>query len=88
MVEGKHLYYELRDTNIVVVCFMDKNRKVDILGTKTIVPGEVIEEVDAIIITPIMEYERICEDLRRQYDCNMISIETVIYNADCELMIE
>lgn len=83
---GKHLYYELRETDVTVVCFLDKNRKVDISGIKTVVPGEPIEEVDAIIITPIMEYGKIREDLRRRYDFDTISIETVIYNADCELM--
>jgi len=80
------LYYELKETDIKVVCFLDQNKKVDMSEIKTIVPGEPIEEVDAIIITPIMEYEKICEALRQQYDFDMISIETVIYNADCELM--
>lgn len=85
---GKHLYYELRETDITVVCFLDWNRKVDLLGIKTIIPGEPIESTDAIIITPIMEYEKIREDLHKQYDFDIISIETVIYNADCELMMD
>ncbi len=85
---GKHLYYELRETEIKIVCLLDQNREVNIQGIKTIVPGEPIEAVDAIIITPIMEYKEIREVLRQQYDCGMISIETVIYNADCELMME
>jgi Glycosyltransferases, probably involved in cell wall biogenesis len=85
---GKHLYYELRETDVAVVCFMDKNTKADIPGTKTVIPGEQIEQVDAIIITPIMEYEKIREDLRKQYDFEMMSIETVIYNADCKLMMD
>ena len=35
-----------------------------------------------------MEYEKIREDLHKQYDFDIISIETVIYNADCELMMD
>lgn len=85
---GRHLYYELKETNITVVCILDQNRKVNISGIKTIVPGEPMEAVDAIIITPIMEYERIREQLKQQYGFKMISMETVIYNADCELMTE
>lgn len=85
---GKHLYYELSGTAIQVLCFLDQNRKANIPGIKTIMPGEPIEGADAIIITPIMEYEKIRDSLVQQYDANMISIETVIYNADCELMME
>lgn len=85
---GQHLYYELKETNITVVCFLDQNRKVDISGIKTIVPGDPMEMIDAIIITPIIEYESIQEQLKQQYDVNMISLETIIYNADCELMME
>lgn len=47
-----------------------------------------MEAADAIIITPIIEYEKIRDTLEQQYDVDMISIETVIYNADCELMME
>lgn len=85
---GRHLYYELRETNITVVCFLEQNRNVNISGIKMIVPGEPIEDVDAIIITPMIEYDKIREYLSRKYDSALISIETVIYNADCELMTE
>lgn len=85
---GKHLYYELNGTDIKVTCFLDRNRKADVSGIKTIIPGEPLEDVDVIVITPIMEYEKIRDTLRGQYHVDMISIETVIYNADCELMME
>lgn len=85
---GRHLYHELKGTDITVVCFLDQNRKVNISGIKTIVPGESIDTIDAIIITPIMEYEEIREDLRKMYQFDIMSIETVIYNADCELMVD
>ena len=85
---GKHLYYELSGTDIEIVCFLDQNKKVNISGVKTIIPGELIGDVDVIVITPIMEYEKIRDALRGQYHVDMISLETVIYNADCELMKE
>ena len=85
---GQHLYYELRDTEITVVCFLDQNRKADISGVKTIIPEELAEAVDVIVITPILEYEKIKNDLKQRCDFDMISLETVIYNADCELMME
>lgn len=85
---GRHLYYELRETNITVVCFLDQNSNVNISGAKIIVPGEPIEDVDAIVITPMIEYDNIRNNLSQKYDFPLISIETVIYNADCELMME
>ena len=85
---GKHLYYELSGTDIEIVCFLYQNKKVNISGVKTIIPGELIGDVDVIVITPIMEYEKIRDALRGQYHVDMISLETVIYNADCELMKE
>lgn len=83
---GRHLYYELKDTNITIACFLDQNRIMDIPEIKTIVPGEPVEDIDAIVITPIMEYEEIRSSLEQKYDFNMLSLETVIYNADYELM--
>lgn len=85
---GRHLYYELRDTEISIACFLDQNRKADISGVKTIVPEELAEAVDVIVITPILEYEKIKNNLKQRCDRDMISLEAVIYNADCELMME
>lgn len=85
---GRHLYYELRDTEITIACFLDQNRKADISGVKTIVPEELAEAVDVIVITPILEYEKIKNNLKQRCDRDMISLEAVIYNADCELMME
>lgn len=85
---GKHLYYELKESDITVVCMLDRNRMVNISGIKAIAPDELTEKVDAIIITPMMEYDKICEYLRQWHKCCMMSIETVIYNADYKLMME
>lgn len=85
---GRHLYCELSDTEITVLCFLDKSRKADISEARTIVPGDPLEDIDAIVITPIMEYEKIKDDLEQWYDFDIISLETVIYNADCKLMAE
>lgn len=83
---GKHLYYELRESDVQVICFLNQSRKGAIDGKRCLIIGEPIEPADAIIITPFMEYKEIKKELERYYSCAMISIETVLNNADCELM--
>ncbi len=83
---GRHLYYELQKSSISVVCFIDSKNISDINEIKTIKPGQKIEDIDAIIITPVLEYKEIAESLEKFYDCYMISLESVLMNADCELI--
>ncbi len=85
---GKHLYYELQDSEIQVACFLDKNTNKAIEQKKCLAPGETMESVDAIIVTPLMEYKEIQKGLAEYYSCAIISIETVLLNADCGLMTE
>lgn len=85
---GKHLYYELLNSKVNVECFMDQKGHVGFENVKTVVPGENIETVDAIIVTPIMEYRQIRSYLKEIYACAIISIESILLNADCTLMVE
>ncbi len=83
---GRHLYHELKRSNIQVNCFLDQNRNVEIPGIKTIFPGEELGSLDAIIVTPFMEYEQIRKQLSKFYPCNIISLGAVLFNADYELL--
>ncbi len=83
---GSHLYYELQKSCISVVCFIDSKNISDINEIETIKPGQEIEDIDAIIITPVLEYKEIAESLGKFYDCYMISLESVLMNADCKLI--
>ncbi len=90
---GKHLYYELRGSGIHIACFLDKKQKDGPAGSeiKTVCPGEPFGPVDAIVVTPVMEYERIRSQLSQLYGDftgEIISIGTVLWNADCVLMSE
>lgn len=82
---GKHLYHELQESDVSVECFIDQNDKMVITGVKTVAPGVQIGSVDVIIVTPIMEFKQIREHLRKFYSCDIVSLETVISNVDCEL---
>ena len=85
---GKHLYYELQESDIKVECFLDQNSKAKIGGMKTVVPGAHIGQVDAIIVTPVMEYAQISENLMKLYSCQILSITSILFNADYDLQTE
>lgn len=85
---GRHLYYELQENGIHVECIIDRDINVKIQKIRTVIPGGQIRPVDAIIITPFIEYEQIKEKLKKYYSYNIFSIEFILFNADCELMTE
>lgn len=82
---GRHLYYELKNSTIEVECFIDQNSKGELEGVEIIMPGKQIKSVDVIVVTPFMEYVKIRDSLRKFYSCEIISINSVLQNADCEL---
>ncbi len=83
---GRHLYHELKETRVKVECFLDRNKKAGIPETETYLPGRELQNIDAIIVTPLMEYEEIKMSLSNFYSCIIISIETILLNADCKLL--
>lgn len=78
----------MRGSDVKEEFFFDRNRNVKISGIKTVFPGEETGVVDAIVVTPFLEYEMIKKTLREFYSCDIISIESVLLNVDCELMKE
>ena len=82
---GRHLYHDLKETRVKVECFLDQNKKAGIPEMETYLPGRELQNIDAIIVTPLMEYEEIKEMLSGLYTCHIISLETVLLNADCGL---
>lgn len=83
---GKHLYYELKDSEIEVKYILDRSESVHIDGVEKVKLGDTIKGVDAIIVTPFMEIVQIRGELKKYYSCEVISLRTILLNADCELM--
>lgn len=82
---GKHLYRELEGTNIHVECFIDQSKRTVVTNVSTVLPETYIGEVDAIVVTPVMEFAQIQEKLMKYYSCDIVSLETLVANADCAL---
>lgn len=76
---GERLCEELKDSSITIKYAIDKNAaslysEVDILS-----PEDVLEEVDAIIVTPIFFMDEIEDMLSKKVDCPIVSLEDVLY---------
>jgi hypothetical protein len=76
---GKHLLRQLKDTDIQVLFTIDGN--IVRYGNQQICYeeiGTITEVPDAIVITPLLEFEKIGEKLRGVFDTAIVSVEEVI----------
>lgn len=76
---GSRLYEELMETNIGVLYAIDKNpvgayNELNIIGT---VIGN--EQADAVIVTPVFDFDSIKDELVKSFCCEIISLEDVIF---------
>lgn len=85
---GEVFYNEIKDSDVNIECFIDRNATNG--GTYGEgIPVKSIEEfaestsVDAIIISPIFEFESISEELLKNNISNKrISLEEIVYNYE------
>lgn len=78
---GKLLYQQLCDTGIDVTYFIGRRngegyKDIPLYGIESYLPA-----VDAIIVTPFLEFDEIAKKLRKKINCRIISLEEVINNA-------
>lgn len=78
---GKRLYEELRDTDIEIVCVMDKNQQ-NILGEYNFVDiDKNIPQIDVVIVTPVLSFFSIQKDLEKLVSCPIMPIEYLLHDA-------
>lgn len=74
---GERLYDELKESGVKVVYAIDRNPKP--LDIPVLRPDEILDQVDAVVITPIFDFLEIKENLSGKLDCPMFFIEDVLY---------
>lgn len=77
---GKILLKELQEEDITVSYAIDKNADTMKTSIKVFRPNEELDEVDAIIVTPIFYFDEIERQLSQKVKCPIISLEDVIEN--------
>ncbi|MBD5489849.1 MAG: glycosyltransferase [Lachnospiraceae bacterium] len=74
---GERLYDELKESEVKVAYFIDRNPKM--LEIPVLRPDEILDQVDAVVITPIFDFLEIKDSLSAKLDCPMFFIEDVLF---------
>lgn len=76
---GRHLVKQLIKTDVSVKYVIDKNKKDVSENIDIYHPTDKLSEVDAVIITPICEYQSIKNKIDKKISGEIISMEDIIY---------
>lgn len=76
---GNHLYHELKDTDVELKYAIDKDTGAYSEGVEVYSLDDSLESVDAIVVTAIFAFHEIEEELSNKMNCQIISLEDVIY---------
>lgn len=79
---GLHLVKELEDGPVEILCGIDRAAKELCQTFPIMIPGEPIGEADAIIVTPVYEFDEIYSTLRIKYHSKILSLMDLISNAE------
>lgn len=77
---GEALAKELLESDITIKYFIDRKADKDFDGI-TISPDSELEEVDAVVVTPVTSYGEIKQNLMKKLSCPIISIEDILYDV-------
>lgn len=77
---GNRLYEQLADSEIKVIYAIDRN-PVSAYNELTVVGSAMeTEGIDAVIVTPVYDFESIKTDLQGIFSCNILSLEDIVYS--------
>lgn len=77
-IHGRMLYEDLRDTQISVKYFIDKQKKEGLGGVPVYSLEEELPDVDAVIITPYLEFASIQQVLQDKIRSRMIPLNALV----------
>lgn len=78
---GRCLVAELSDSDISVQYVIDRRRLELEVPVYMVEEVEVLPVVDCVIVTAVMDFDEICKDLVHRMDCQVLSIEDIIFEA-------
>lgn len=76
---GENLVKELQDTNIEVVYGIDRNAPNLYSNVKICSLDDSLENVDAIVVTPITLFDEIEKELLKKVTCPILSLNDILY---------
>lgn len=78
---GERLVEELKGSNIQIKYAIDQKAGEIYSDINIVAPEDELEEVDAIIVTPIFFFDDIEDKLSQKIDCPIISLEDILYEV-------
>lgn len=81
---GKHVYHALKNSNIKICYGMDQGAsgRYETIMVKKV--DEMVEKVDVMIVTAIMDFEKIKNNLEKKFNFPIISIQEILYETIIE----
>lgn len=78
---GERLYDELKDSDVAVKYFIDKNAGELYADVDILTPDDELEPVDAIVVTATYYFDDIEETLGEKVEYPIVSLEDIIYEV-------
>lgn len=78
---GERLYDELSDSDVEVVCIIDKNADNMYFDMDILKPTDELPEFDVLVVTASYYFDAIETDMATKVSCPIISLEDVIYEV-------
>lgn len=78
---GQTLYRELENSLITIKYAIDQNAENIYADCEVLTMEDDLENVDAVIVTPIYYFDEIERKLREKVDCPIISVEDIVYEV-------
>lgn len=75
---GKRLSKELKCSEVEVIYGIDRNASIIYSEIELVTMDADLEDVDAIVVTSVDEYDSICSMLSQKISCPIIAIEDVV----------
>ena len=78
---GERLVRELKNTKVIIEYGIDQNAVKLNADINIYTPEEDLQEVDAVVVTPIFFFDEIEEKLAKKFKCPIISLEEVLFTV-------
>lgn len=78
---GERLVEELKGSNIQIKYAIDQKADTIYSDINIVTPDDELEEVDAIVVTPITFFVEIEDKLSQKIDCPILSLEDILYDV-------
>lgn len=78
---GERLVDELEGSGILIKYGIDKNAEGIYTDIDMVKPDDILEEVDAIVVTSIFYIDEITDMIEKKVSCPIISLEDVLYEV-------